>query len=68
MIDQEQIQKFSPADGDIYVVPDETPVDLCKALAEAIAVAAPGVKAVVFRGDLHRLTVEEMNAAGWYRA
>lgn len=68
MIDQEQIRKFSPADGDIYVVPDETPIYLCKALAEAIAVAVPGVKAVVFRGDLHRLTVEEMNAAGWYRA
>lgn len=68
MIDQEQIRKFSPVDGDIYVVPEETPVDLCKALAEAIAVAAPGVKAVVFRGDLHRLTVEQMNAAGWYRA
>lgn len=68
MIDQEQIRKFSPADGDIFVVPDETPVDLCRALVEAIAVAVPGVKAVVFRGDLHRLTVEEMNAAGWYRA
>lgn len=68
MIDHDQIRKFCPADGDVYVVPEETPVDLCKALAEAIAVAVPGVKAVMFRGDLHRLTVEEMNAAGWYRA
>jgi len=68
MIDQKQIRKFSPADGDLFVVPEDTPIDLVKALAEAIAVAAPGVKAMVFRGDLQRLTVAEMNAAGWYRA
>jgi hypothetical protein len=68
MIDQEQIRKFSPADGDIFVVPEDTPVDLAKALAEAIALASPGVKAMVFRGDVRRLTVGELNAAGWYRA
>ncbi|MBC3346559.1 hypothetical protein HU811_07935 [Pseudomonas sp. SWRI196] len=68
MIDYEQIRKLSPADGDIFVVPEDTPCDLTKALAEAIAVASPGVKALVFRGDLHRLPLAEMNAAGWYRA
>ena len=68
MIDHEQIRKFSPVDGDVFVVPEDTPYDLAKALAEAIAVASPGVKAVVFRGDLRRLRLEEMNAAGWYRA
>jgi len=68
MIDPEQIHRFSPRDGDIFVVPEDTPVDLCKALAEAVAVANPGVKAIVFRGDFRRLTVGEMNAAGWYRA
>ncbi|MCD9118346.1 hypothetical protein [Pseudomonas bijieensis] len=68
MIDYEQIRKLSPADGDIFVVPKDTPCDLAKALAEAIAVASPGVKALVFRGDLHRLPLAEMNAAGWYRA
>lgn len=68
MIDNEQICKFSPVDGDIFVVPEETPIELVQALAEAIAIASPGVKAVVFRGDLHRLPLAEMNAAGWYRA
>jgi len=68
MIDQEQIRKFSPADGDIFVVPEDTPVDLAKALVEAIAVASPGVKAMVFRGDVRRLSTAVMNAAGWYRA
>ncbi|ROM80512.1 hypothetical protein BK652_17805 [Pseudomonas brassicacearum] len=68
MIDYEQIRKLSPADGDIFVVPEDTPCDLAKALAEAIAVASPGVKALVFRGDLHKLPLAEMNAAGWYRA
>lgn len=68
MIDYEQIRKLSPADGDVFVVPVDTPCDLAKALAEAIAVASPGVKAVVFRGDLRSLPLEEMNAAGWYRA
>lgn len=68
MIDYEQIRKLSPADGDIFVVPEDTPDDLAKALAEAIAVSSPGVKALVFRGDLHRLPLAEMNAAGWYRA
>ncbi len=68
MIDYEQIRKLSPVDGDIFVVSEDTPCELAKALAEAIAVASPGVKAMVFRGDVRRLTVEEMNAAGWYRA
>jgi len=68
MIDYEQIRKLSPAHGDIFVVPEDTPVELAKALAEAIAVASPGVKAIVFRGDVRRLTIAEMNTAGWYRA
>jgi hypothetical protein len=68
MIDHEQIRKLSPADGDIFVVPEDTPVDLARALVEAIAVASPGVKAMVFRGDVRRLSTAEMNAAGWYRA
>lgn len=68
MIDYEQIRKLSPADGDIFLVSEDTPCELAKALAEAIAVASPGVKAMVFRGDVRRFTVEEMNAAGWYRA
>ncbi|MGK3121156.1 hypothetical protein QZH44_08420 [Pseudomonas corrugata] len=68
MIDHEQIRKFSPVDGDVFVVPEDTPIELAQALAEAIAVASPGVKSVVFRGDLHRLPLAEMNAAGWYRA
>jgi hypothetical protein len=68
MIDHEQIRKLSPADGDIFVVPEDTPVDLARALVEAIAVASPGVKALVFRGDVRRLSTAEMNAAGWYRA
>lgn len=68
MIDHERIRKFSPVDGDIFVVPEETPIELAQALAEAIAVASPGVKAMVFRGDLRRLPLAEMNAAGWYRA
>lgn len=67
MIDQVQIRKLSPADGDIFVVPEDTPCDLAKALAEAIAVATPGVKAMVFRGEIHQLSAGEMNAAGWYR-
>lgn len=68
MIDYEQIRKLSPADGDVFVVSEDTPCDLAKALAEAIAIASPGVKALVFRGDLHSLPLAEMNAAGWYRA
>ncbi len=68
MIDHDQIRKLSPRDGDIFVVPEDTPVDLARALVEAIAVASPGVKAMVFRGDVRRLSTAEMNAAGWYRA
>lgn len=67
MIEQVQIRKLSPADGDIFVVPGDTPTELAKALAEAIAVAKPGIKAMVFRGEVHQLSAGEMNAAGWYR-
>ncbi|MFJ7107794.1 hypothetical protein ACIQU2_09275 [Pseudomonas sp. NPDC098740] len=68
MIDQEQIRKLSPADGDIFLLPADSPYDLVRQLGEAITLAKPGVKAIVMCGDMRKLDVAAMNAAGWYRA
>ena len=68
MIDQEQIRKLSPVDGDVFLLPLGSPFELARALGEAIAVAKPGVKAVVVCGDVRKLDTAAMNAAGWYRA
>lgn len=68
MIDQEQIRKLSPADGDIFLLPADSPFDLARQLGEAITVAKPGVKAIVICGDIRKLDTAAMNAAGWYRA
>lgn len=68
MIDIEQIRKLSPANGDIFQLPADTPPEQARALAEAIALANPGVKAMVFCGEICQLDKGQMNAAGWYRA
>ena len=68
MIDHEQIRKLSPADGDIFLLPADSPYDLARQLGEAIAIAKPGVKVMVMWGDVRKLDVAAMNAAGWYRA
>lgn len=70
MIDHEQIRKLRPADGDIFLLPADSPYDLARQLGEAIAIAIAklGVKVMVIRGDVRKLDVAAMNAAGWYRA
>lgn len=68
MIDHEQIRKLSPADGDIFLLPADSPYDLARQLGEAIAIAKPGVKVMVMCSDVRKLDVAAMNAAGWYRA
>lgn len=68
MIDQEQIRKLSPEDGDVFLLPADSPYELARLLGEAIAIAKPGVKVIVFSGDVRKLDVAAMNAAGWYRA
>lgn len=67
MIQADQILKFSPCDGDLFVVPADVSSEQARELAEAISIACPGIKAMVFCGELRRLDPAEMNAAGWYR-
>lgn len=62
------VKKLSPQDGDILQLPGDSPRELVTQLAEALRIANPGVKCMVLCGDLRRLTVSDMNAAGWYRA
>lgn len=68
MIDIDQLRKLSPQDGDVFVVPESTDYQDAQDLAEALHLAVPGVKCVVIRGDIKRLSTADMNAAGWYRA
>ncbi|WP_225775913.1 hypothetical protein [Pseudomonas sp. Marseille-Q5115] len=63
-----QIRKLSPKTGDVFVVPSNTPVETVEAFIEGLCMATPGIKAMVFRGELQQLDVADMNAAGWYRA
>lgn len=68
MIDLEQIRKIDPQDGDVLVLPEYFSPQLVRDFAEALHIAKPGVKCMVVLGDLRRLSVSEMNDAGWYRA
>lgn len=67
MIDQHQIRKLSPVDGDILTLPADTPYELAQQLGEAITIVKPGIKAIVICADLRQADVAVMNAAGWYR-
>lgn len=67
MIDRDQIRKLSPADGDIFTLPADTPHELVRELGEAITIAKPGIKAIVICADLRQVDASVMNAAGWYR-
>lgn len=62
------VKKLSPQDGDILQLPANAAPDLATQLLEALTIARPGIKCLVLRGDLRRLDVGAMNAAGWYRA
>lgn len=68
MITPEQIQKFSPRDGDVFVMPEGTPIARALEVYDAIRRARPGVKIMIIGGDIRRADPAEMNAAGWYRA
>lgn len=68
MIDINNIQKLSPQDGDVFVLPEDTDHQLAQDFAEALHLACPGVKCLVVMADVRRLDVATMNAAGWYRA
>ncbi|NEM19173.1 hypothetical protein G3V96_31105, partial [Escherichia coli] len=52
MMDFEQISKLSPKTGDVFVVPADTPVETVEAFIEGLCMAMPGIKAMVFRGEL----------------
>lgn len=67
-IDLEQLRRIDPQDGDVLVLPSDFPPSLVREFAEALLVAKPGIKCLIVHGDLRRLSVSEMNAAGWYRA
>lgn len=67
-IDLDQIRRIDPQDGDVLVLPSDFPPDQVRAFAEALLVAKPGIKCMVVHGDLRRLSVSDMNDAGWYRA
>ncbi|MBS7660564.1 hypothetical protein I0D00_01180 [Pseudomonas lalucatii] len=68
MIDLTQVRKLSPRDGDVFALPAGTSQQAAAQFAEALHLAAPGVKCLVVIGELKRLSREQMNAAGWYRA
>jgi hypothetical protein len=68
MINPNELVRISPRDGDVFVLPADTPAEVARQLAEAIHVASPGIKAMVFCGELRQLDTAAMNAAGWYRA
>lgn len=68
MIDINNIQKLSPQDGDVFVLPEDTDHQLAQDFAEALHLACPGVKCLVVMADVRRLDLATMNAAGWYRA
>ncbi|MNY81055.1 hypothetical protein D3C86_2224210 [compost metagenome] len=68
MITLKQIRQLSPQDGDIFALPEGTPRDAVLLFAEHLRRVHPNIKCAVVIGDLRRLGVADMNAAGWYRA
>lgn len=67
-IDLDQLRRIDPQDGDVLVLPADFSPTLMREFHEALLFIKPGIKCMVIRGDLNRLSVSEMNAAGWYRA
>ncbi|WP_296250302.1 hypothetical protein [Pseudomonas sp. UBA4194] len=68
MIDIDHVRKLNPAHGDVFQLPAGTMPEVARAFAEALAVATPGIKAIVFIGEIRHVDKAAMNAAGWYRA
>lgn len=68
MIDIDKLNKLSPQDGDVFVVPDGTDFQDMREFGEALHLARPGVKCLVICGDVRKLGVADMNKLGWYRA
>ncbi len=52
MIDLEQTRKHSPQDGDVFELPADTSPQLAEQFAEALHVAAPGVRCLVLIGEV----------------
>lgn len=68
MITLKQIRQLSPQDGDIFALPEGTPRDAVLLFAEHLKRVHPYIRCAVVIGELHKLSVADMNAAGWYRA
>lgn len=68
MLSLADIQKLAPADGDVFCLPADTPAETARDFAEALHLARPGVKALVFLGPIEHLNEAAMNRAGWQRS
>lgn len=65
--DLSQVRKLSPEEGDVFCMPIDTPVDVAEDFANALHMAVPGVRCLVFIGPVQSLDPETMRAAGWAR-
>lgn len=63
----DKVRKLSPADGDAFCLPVGTSMDEAEEFANALHMAVPGVRCLVFIGPVESLDPETMRAAGWAR-
>ncbi|MDE3738593.1 hypothetical protein PSH28_18470 [Pseudomonas resinovorans] len=68
MITLKQIRQLSPQNGDVFALPEGTPREAVLIFAEHLRKVHPHISCAVVIGDLRKLNVRDMNAAGWYRA
>jgi hypothetical protein len=67
MLSLADIKKLTPADGDVFCLPADASAETAEDFAEALQLARPGIKALVFRGPIEHLNEAAMNRAGWQR-
>lgn len=61
------VSQIRPRDGDVLVLPADTPHEEIQRFAEALKAAHDGKRFLLVSRDISVIPEAEMNAAGWYR-
>ena len=61
------VRQIRPCDGDVLVLPADTPHEEILRFCEALKAAHDGKRFLLVNCDISVIPEAEMNAAGWYR-
>ena len=64
-VDLDKIRKLSPADGDVFCFPMDTPLEHAIQFRDALKYVSPGLKFTVVMGPVTHLSESKMRELGW---